>query len=428
MNERNRLDFEYLSTLSAEQRAAALRGEGFLPPWHPRYLEPQPVEPDPDSEPVAAAPVARPPPVSRAPLRSHQGGGRQLILRRASDCPPAPVEWLWPRRVALGTLTLLGGAEGSGKSTLVAHIVATVTSGGLWPCREGRAPQGRVFMFSSEDSASNTTSPRLAAAGADLARVHYVSVGEGSYEGTFNLRTDVALLADKLRSLPDARLAVIDPISSYLGGANSHRNDRMRELLDPLAAVAAKHRVAMIVITHPPKGRSQDPRDQFIGSVAFNAAARASFLIERDPLKTYRRLLLQVKNNLSPEAGTLAFSIAQREVAPNVNGLYAIFEPNHAPLSVRDLLVGRSARRLERAEAEGFLRDQLQAGAAVAVADLEHAARAAGLLRAGQPISQCWALRDARAALGIEVKRSGFGASASYAWALPGCQSAQAVD
>ncbi len=164
----------------------------------------------------------------------------------------------------------------------------------------------------------------------------------------------MALLADKLRSLPDARLVVIDPISSYLGGADSHRNDRMRELLDPLAAVAAKHRVAMIAVTHPPKGRSQDPRDHFIGSVAFNAAARASFLIERDPLKNYRRLLLQVKNNLCPEAGTLAFSIAQREVAPNVNGLYAIFEPNHAPLSVRDLLVGRSARRLERAEVEGF--------------------------------------------------------------------------
>ena len=84
------------------------------------------------------------------------------------------------------------------------------------------------------------------------------------------------------------------------------------------------------------------------------------------------------------------------------------------------MLAGRSARQLERAEAEGFLRDQLQADAPVAVADLEHAARAAGLLRAGQPISQSRALRDVRAGLGIEVKRSGFGAGASYAWALPG--------
>jgi len=418
MNERNRRDFEYLNTLPAEQRAAALRGEGFLPPWHPRYVEPVPVEPDP--EPVAAALVARRPPVSPAPHHREQDGRRHLILRSASECAPAPVEWLWPRRIALGALTLLGGAEGSGKSTLLAHIAAAVTTGAPWPCREGRAPPGRVFLLSSEDSASNTTSPRLAAAGADLRRVHYVSVGEGSYEGTFNLRTDVSLLADKLRSLPDARLVVIDPISSYLGGADSHRNDRMRELLDPLAAVAAKHRVAVIAVTHPPKGRSQDPRDQFIGSVAFNAAARASFLLERDPVKSYRRLLLQVKNNLCPEAGTLAFTIAPREVAPNINGLYVIFEPNHASLSVRDVLGSRSARRLERAEAEHFLRDHLQAGTPVAVAELEQAARAAGLIKAGQPISQCWALRDARAALGIEVRRSGFGASASYAWALPG--------
>jgi hypothetical protein len=87
-------------------------------------------------------------------------------------------------------------------------------------------------------------------------------------------------------------------------------------------------------------------------------------------------------------------------------------------VTVRDIIAPRSARALAKIEAEGFLRDLLERGA-TAVADIEHAARAAGLLRAGQPISQCRALRDGRASLGLIVKRTGFGTGACYTWALP---------
>ena len=82
-----------------------------------------------------------------------------LITQCAADVTPEPVEWLWSRRVALGKLTLIAGEAGLGKSQLSIAMVASVTTGGEWPCREGRAPQGSVVILSAEDGAADTVVP-----------------------------------------------------------------------------------------------------------------------------------------------------------------------------------------------------------------------------------------------------------------------------
>ena len=66
---------------------------------------------------------------------------RTVNLTRASDIEIKPVHWLWADRIALGTLTLLGGREGIGK-----------THGGL-PAR-GRPDQGATAREGLRKSAS----------------------------------------------------------------------------------------------------------------------------------------------------------------------------------------------------------------------------------------------------------------------------------
>ena len=80
---------------------------------------------------------------------------------------PEPVEWLWPGRVAIGKQTLIAGEAGLGKSQVTIAMAAAVTTGGTWPCGEGRAPLGNVIILSAEDGAADTIIPRLMAAGAD---------------------------------------------------------------------------------------------------------------------------------------------------------------------------------------------------------------------------------------------------------------------
>src|SRR5262249_46226486 len=54
---------------------------------------------------------------------------------------------------------------------------------------------------------------------------------------------------------------------------------------------------------------------------------------------------------------------------------------------------------------------------AMPVPEIEAEARAAGLLGARQPLSQCRPLRDARLALRLKVIREGFGEGGRWLWA-----------
>ncbi len=49
------------------------------------------------------------------------------------------------------------------------------------------------------------------------------------------------------------------------------------------------------------------------GSLAFVAAARAAFLVSKDPLYPYRRLMLPIKNNLGDDSTGFAYQIAVAE-------------------------------------------------------------------------------------------------------------------
>jgi RecA-family ATPase len=101
-------------------------------------------------------------------------GLRHVVLTSAASIKPRPVFWLWKNRLALGTLGLLAGREGVGKSTLGYWIAARITQGDLFGCFAG-TPKA-VLVCATEDSWEHTIVPRLMAAGADLTRVYRVDV------------------------------------------------------------------------------------------------------------------------------------------------------------------------------------------------------------------------------------------------------------
>jgi Mrp family chromosome partitioning ATPase len=86
-------------------------------------------------------------------------------LECAANIKPEPILWLWENWLALGKLHILAGQPGEGKSTIALKIAAAVSSGGKLP--DGiNAKRGNVIIWSGEDDASDTLTPRLEAAGA----------------------------------------------------------------------------------------------------------------------------------------------------------------------------------------------------------------------------------------------------------------------
>ncbi len=369
---------------------------------------------------IAADPVARAEAVAGSEIWNEVPSVKTLKLHPIDMVRPRPVDWLWPGRFALGKLSLIGGPAGAGKSNLLTYLVAAVSTGGAWPCGEGRAPLGTAVMFSAEDDAFDTTIPRLQAAGADLARIRLAGgVYDLHVQGRrVDLWRDASLLGETLENLGDVKLITIDPIASYLDGRESTSNAAMRKLLARLSMVADTVGAALIGVVHSPKRSSTNPSDHFIGSIALGAVARSAFLIRRDPTNADRALMLQVKNNLATQTPTLAFRLEARTTSSGLTAPAVAWESEPVAMDVHDVLAMRSERGSQCEEAEEFLRDLLTDPQGVLVQDIEHAARAAGLLRPGQTIGQCKPLRVARAGLGVGVAREGFGPGAKYRWRI----------
>jgi hypothetical protein len=255
-----------------------------------------------------------------------------LVTVCAADVEPKPVAWLWPRRIAKGKPSLLAGEPGASKSQLAIAVGAVVSTGGDWPCREGKAPLGTVVILSAEDSTEDTVVPRLMAAGADLTRVHLIeAVRTKNGERGFNLKKDLGALEAKITDLGDVALVIVDPITGYMGDAESNSTTAVRAVLDPLGQMAEHLGVAVLVVHHFRKqsgdGPAGKPSHRILGSQAFVAAARVAFLVVEDPETPGRRLFLNCKppSTELPPPG-LAYALKEKQVRPEITASYVAWE------------------------------------------------------------------------------------------------------
>lgn len=207
---------------------------------------------------------------------------RRIVLTAASDIKPARVIWLWADRLAQGTLGLLAGREGLGKSTLAYWIVARVTRGELPGEHLGVAKA--VLVCATEDSWEHTIVPRLIAANADLAKVYRVDVLVADViHDSLTLPRDLVAM-ERHANQVGAALLLLDPLMSRLSEkTDTHRDGDVRRDLEPLVAVANRTGMGVLGIIHHNKSGSDDPLQVVMGSRAFTAVARSVHSVVRDP-------------------------------------------------------------------------------------------------------------------------------------------------
>lgn len=241
----------------------------------------------------------------------------EAVYQDCSDIEEEPLVWLWPSRFPLGKLTMLSGDPDIGKSFITVDMAARVSAGLPWPDLLGRSRStGNVIMVSAEDDPADTIVPRLRRAGADLSRVAVLSgihFRDTDRELYFSLKRDLDPLEDLIEE-KEALLVIIDPISAYLGEINTNSNSEVRAVLGPLCDLAARQQCTVVTVNHLNKlqeSKRAVNRSMYrsIGSMAFVAATRISWLVERDRHEPERRLMLAIKCNLTKKPMGLAYRI-----------------------------------------------------------------------------------------------------------------------
>src|SRR5262245_24883117 len=173
--------------------------------------------------------------------KSNGGGNAAAEFDRCADVEMKEVDWLWSNHLARGKLTMLAGDSTLGKSQISISLAAALTKSGEWPDGDS-APSGSVIILSAEDATDDTVVPRLEAAGADLSRVYCLKcIHVEGQSRSFNIQSNMNLIASKAREIGDVALVIIDPVTAYFGtDIDSHRVTDVRAALLPLEQFAAE--------------------------------------------------------------------------------------------------------------------------------------------------------------------------------------------
>jgi hypothetical protein len=220
----------------------------------------------------------------------------RVQLIRAADVKPQKLDYLWAGRFPKGTLTLVGGKPGEGKS-LMMYLLASFVSKVL-----GQA----VIMSSPEENVATMKVPRLIAAEADNTRVHL-------WPNRLRLPGDVEEL-EMLVRLHNVGLITFDPVAKHLVGTKDPYTG-----LEPLLAMAERTGVALVGVHHTIKRvpRDDHPRDAFGGgSGGWLGTCREAHLLGRaNGGDEGSRYLACVKNNNGDDDGpAVEFYMDEMEV------------------------------------------------------------------------------------------------------------------
>lgn len=312
-----------------------------------------------------------------------------------SGIEPKPINWLWKDRIPLEELTLFDADSATNKSSITLDLASRVSRGGVMPDNtEGLL--GGVVLLQTEDSVEKTVVPRLDAAGADRSRIAIIP--------------DTVTIPDALAEIEaviielKAKLLIIDPLSEFLG-KNANSEQSVRQALAPLALLAERQKLAVILVRHLNKSIGQRAMYRGLGSIGIVAAARSRFMLGPNPKDPNLRVLVHTKCNL----GLLTTSLLYEPVTGE-NGAVRIEWRGECDYRAEDVLTPPKGGHRERDAAKRFLLNILAAGP---VAQKDVQAEAAKNELAWRTIER------AKADLGIVSDRQGFGQGSSIYWHLP---------
>ena len=232
------------------------------------------------------------------------------MLTRLADVKPERPLWLRPGHIPKGKIVLIDGDPATGKSTLALDIAAHVTTGTVWPDGSAGCDPANVLLLTAEDGLADTVSPRIRAAQGDASKMFALSeVFKDGKEVAITLTDALPQMAQAVRE-QHIGLIVVDVLMSFLGSdTNSYKGQDIRaQVMAPLKRLCEETGCTVIALRHLNKGQGAAIY-RGGGSIGVVGAARAAFLMAKDPENGEQRLFAPVKFNLGPMPRALAYRL-----------------------------------------------------------------------------------------------------------------------
>lgn len=288
--------------------------------------------------------------VSRYPVRPLPG------IVSFADVAEEKLEWLWYPYACLGTLGLLDGDPGDGKSQFSAWMVARVSRGDILPNGDAIEP-ANCFLLNFEDLAGAVIKKRLIANGADLDRVFIQT-------RRFQLTPEMADWLDGEIAKHDPRLVILDPIQAFITSDTDASNAvDVREFMTRLAEIAERRRCTIICVRHFGKGAQDKAMKKGIGSTDFVGISRNQFGLarRRDDVRGF--IVFHMKTNFE-KGDAMLFTMGDadgRKGEQPVIGFEGFTKIDHDAFFAADA-GKRGPEQDERAAAKAFLTEALTNG------------------------------------------------------------------
>lgn len=267
----------------------------------------------------------------------------------------------WNGRLPTGYVTLLHGASGKGKSLMTCKIAAAFSKGTSIDGISSPVPKGKVLMINHEDDTAADIVPRLEANGADLSNVAIVN------DNTFSLAHFDQL--DQMISEHNFILVIMEPLETIAqnsGKAVNHGGD-MRDIFNPLNAIARRHKIPIIMAHHDNKTQgSSSVSDKAAGSTQIIASVRSELAVAED-IENDQKILFHGKCNHSEKQQPLNYSI---------DGMRFTWEGENADTTMAEVLMPPERPTIrKKVEVEKWLDNYLQGVGSATSSEVYKAAR-----------------------------------------------------
>ena len=261
------------------------------------------------------------------PIEAYAGEDKAEPMRESRFFPASdfegkhvpPRQWVVHDLVPSGTVTLLGGDGGTGKSLLALQLAYAVATGGAWLDR--RVTPGAALYISAEDD-QDELHRRIAdvahAGGTGLAELYQLTLrslaGEDALLAMQDGRTG-ALSATTLFKEVEERvqaerpvLVVLDTLADLFPG-NENDRAQARQFIGLLRGLAIRHQCAVVLLAHPSlSGMSSGAGTS--GTTGWNNSVRSRLYLWRvvkdgDEPNPDARVLSTKKANYGPAGGEI---------------------------------------------------------------------------------------------------------------------------